>query len=130
MVIYPDDGPNNAGTRTRFLRRWVESSDWSGLTLRLVCSLLYHSKYNPTERCGSALERKWNGALLTCLKVVLQCALRMFWNGRHLTVKRLEGDHPDGIRVTGKAKKKLDSRPERSPTLRKYDLATRPNQVV
>jgi hypothetical protein len=129
LVIYLDNGPNNAGTRTRFLQRLVEFADWSGLTLRLVYYPPYHSKYNPIERCWSALERKWNGALLTCLKIVFQCALRMFWNGRHPTVKRLEGDYPDGVRVTGKAKKELEARLERSPTLRKYDVTIRPRQV-
>lgn len=129
LVIYLDNGPNNAGIRTRFLQRLVEFADWSGLTLRLVYYPPYHSKYNPIERCWSALERKWNGALLTCLKIVLQCALRMCWNGRHPTVKRLEGDYPAGVRVKGKAKKELEARLERSATLRKYDIIIRPRQV-
>ncbi len=49
----------------------VEFADWSGLEIRLVYYPPYHSKYNPIERCWSALEKKWNGVLLTCLKVVL-----------------------------------------------------------
>jgi transposase len=129
LALYLDNGPNNAGTRTQFLKRLVEFADWSGLTLRLVYYPPYHSKYNPIERCWSALERKWNGVLLTCLKVVLQCALRMCWKGRHPAVKRLAGDYPDGIRVTGVAKKALEARLERSPTLRKYDITIRPRQV-
>ena len=129
LVIYLDNGPNNSGTRTQFLKRLIEFADWSGLTLRLVYYPPYHSKYNPIERCWSALEKKWNGVLLTCLKIVLQCALRMFWKGEHPTVKRLRGDYPDGVRVTGRAKKELESRLERSPTLRKYDITIRPRQV-
>ena len=31
----------------------------------------YHGKYNPIERCWSALEKKWNGVILNCLKVIL-----------------------------------------------------------
>ena len=57
----------------------------------------YHSKYDPIERCWSALERKWNGVLLDRLKVVLQCALRMTWKGHHPTVRRLDGVYPDGV---------------------------------
>lgn len=34
LVIYLDNGPNNSGTRTQFLKRMVEFADWSGLTLR------------------------------------------------------------------------------------------------
>lgn len=129
LVIYLDNGPNNAGNRTQFLRRLVEFADWSGLTLRLVYYPPYHSKYNPIERCWSSLEKKWNGVLLTCLEVVLQCALRMFWNGKHPTVEQLEGEYPEGRRVTGKAKRELESRLERSPSLRKYDITIRPRQV-
>jgi hypothetical protein len=129
LVIYLDNGPNNSGTRTQFLKRLVEFADWSGLTPRLVYYPPYHSKYNPIERCWSALERKWNGVLLTCVKIVLQCALRMSWKGQPPTVKWQAGDYPDGIRVTGAAKKELESRLERSPTLRKYDITIRPRQV-
>src|SRR4051794_5524059 len=46
-----------------------------------------------------------NGELLNCWKVVLQCALRMKWKGRHPTVKRLHGVYPDGVRVAAKEMK-------------------------
>jgi hypothetical protein len=128
LVIYLDNGPNNSGARTQFLKRLVEFADWSGLTVRLVYYPPYHSKYNPIEHCWGVLEKKWNGVLLRCLKIVLQCALRMVWKGNHPTVKRLCGAYPDGVRVTGRAKKELESRLERSPTLRKYDITIRPRQ--
>ena len=129
LVIYLDNGPNNSGTRTQFLKRLVEYADWSGLTLHLVYYPPYHSKYNPIERCWSALEKKWNGVLLSCLEVVLQCALRMFWKGQHPTVRVLTGAYPGGVRVTGRAKKELETRLERSANLRKYDITIRPRQV-
>jgi hypothetical protein len=129
LVIYLDNGPNNSGIRTQFLKRLVEFADWTGLTLHLVYYPPYHSKYNPIERCWSALEKKWNGVLLDCLKIVLQCALRMFWKAEHPTIKCLKGDYPDGVRVTGRAKKELESRLERLATLPKYDIIIRPRQV-
>jgi len=130
LVIYLDNGPNNSGMRTQFLKRLVDFADWSGLTLRLVYYPPYHSKYNPIERCWSALERKWNGVLLNCWQVVLECALRMTWKGKHPSVQRLEGDYPDGVRVLGRAKKELESRLIRSSTLRKYDITITPRQVT
>ena len=72
LVIYLDNGPNNSGTRTQFLKRMVEFADWSGLEIRLVYYPPYHSKYNPIERCWSILEQKWGGVLLNSLKVILQ----------------------------------------------------------
>jgi Rhodopirellula transposase DDE domain len=126
LVISLDNGPKNSGRRTQFLKRMVEFADWSGLEVRLVYYPPYHSKYNPIERCWSALERKWNGVLLNGLKVVLQCALRMRWRGRHPAVKRLDGEYPDGVRVPAKEMKRIEERLERSTTLPKYDITIKP----
>jgi hypothetical protein len=126
LVIYLDNGPKNSGRRTQFLKRMVEFADWTGLEIRLVYYPPYHSKYNPIERCWSALEKKWNGVLLNGWKVVLQCALRMRWKGRHPTVKRLDGEYPDGVRVPAKEMKAIEARLERSTTLPKYDITIKP----
>jgi Rhodopirellula transposase DDE domain len=126
LVIYLDNGPKNSGRRTQFLKRLVQFADWSGLTIRLVYYPPYHSKYNPIERCWSSLQKKWNGVLLNCLKVVLQCALRMTWKGLHPTVMRLHGQYPDGVRVPRKEMKQYEARLERSATLPKYDITIKP----
>ncbi len=44
LVIYLDNGPENSGRRTQFLKRLVQFADWSGLVLRLVYYPPYHSK--------------------------------------------------------------------------------------
>ena len=128
LVIYLDNGPNNSGSRTQFLKRMIEFADWSGLEIRLVYYPPYHSKYNPIERCWSILEQKWGGALLNCLKVILQEAGRMKWRGQHPTLKRLHGEYSDGIRLTKKEMKPYEARLERSKALRKYDITIRPKQ--
>ena len=104
----------------------VEFADWSGLEIRLVYYPPYHSKYNPIERCWSALEKKWNGVLLNCWEVILRCALRMRWKGRHPAVERLDGTYPDGVRVPAKEMKLIEARLERSATLPKYDITIKP----
>lgn len=126
LVIYLDNGPNNSGTRTQFLKRMIDFADWSGLEIRLVYYPPYHSKYNPIERCWSILEQKWGGTLLNCLKVILQEALRMTWRGKHPTLKRLHGDYPDGVCIAKKDMKTHEARLERSKTLPKYDIVVRP----
>jgi hypothetical protein len=128
LVIYLDNGPNNAGTRTQFLKRMVEFADWSGLEVRLVHFPPYHSKYNPVERCWSSLERKWGGALLTSLAVILEYAQRMTWRGQHPRVYRLEAEYQDGVRLTKTEMKPIEARLERSETLPKYDITIRPRQ--
>ena len=126
LVIYLDNGPKNSGRRTQFLKRMVQFADWSGLTVRLVYYPPYHSKYNPIERCWSALEKKWNGVLLNCRDVVCQCARRMTWKGRHPEVRDLQGAYPDGIRVTAKEMKPYNERLGRSATLPNYDITIAP----
>jgi Rhodopirellula transposase DDE domain len=126
LVIYLDNGPNNSGTRTQFLKRMVEFAAWSGLEIRLVYYPPYHSKYNPVERCWSSLERKWGGALLNDIDVILDYARRMTWKGQHPTVKRLDGDYPDGVRLSKKQMKPYEARLERSPALPKYDITIKP----
>jgi Rhodopirellula transposase DDE domain len=126
LVIYLDNGPKNSGRRTQFLKRMVQLADWSGLEIRLVYYPPYHSKYNPIERCWSSLQKKWNGVLLNCLKVILQCALRMTWKKQHPTVKRLHGKYPDGVGVPAKEMKLYEARLQRSATLPKYDITIKP----
>jgi transposase len=126
LVIYLDNGPKNAGTRTQFLKRLVEFADSSGLEIRLVYYPPYHSKYNPIERCWSALEKKWGGTLLNSLKVILEQAKRMTWLGKHPEVKCLEGDYPAGVRLSKKEMKPYEARLQRSPSLPKYDITITP----
>lgn len=128
LVVYLDNGPNNAGTRTQFLKRMVAFADASGLVIRLVYYPPYHSKYNPVERCWSALERKWRGGLLTSLDVILGYARRMTWCGAAPTVDTLTGEYPDGVRLTKAAMRPIEARLERSKTLPKYDITIRPRK--
>ena len=97
---------------------------------RLVDYPPYHSKYNPIERCWSALEQKWGGALLNRLKVILQEALRMTGKGHRPTVKRLAGDYQNGVRLSKTEMRPYETRLKRSQTLQKYDIAIKPNRTA
>lgn len=127
LVIYLDNGPNNSGRRTQFLKRMVQFADWSGLEVRLVYYPPYHSKYNPVERCWSALENKWKGVLLDCASFMLTCARRMTWKGKHPEVLCLaKREYPTGVKLNKQEMKPWEDRLERSSTLPKYDILIRP----
>jgi hypothetical protein len=128
LVIYLDNGPNNAGNRTQWLVRMIEFADVTGLEIRLVYYPAYHSKYNPIEHCWGVLEQKWGGTLLSSLKVILQQALRMTWRGQAPVVKRLCGDYPKGKRLTRAQMKPFNKRLQRSQALPKYDVTIKPQQ--
>jgi hypothetical protein len=127
LVVYLDNGPKNSGRRTQFLKRMVQFADWPGLEVRLVYYPPYDSKYNPVERCWSALERKWRGVLLNSVGVILWCARRMTWEGRHPTVRILLGKYRDGVCVPAKEMRLIEARLQRSATLPKYDITIKPN---
>ncbi len=128
LLIYQDNGPQNGGLRTQYLKRMVQFADWSGLEIRLVYYPPYHSKYNPIERCWSALERKWNGVLLTCWEVVRACALRVRWCRQHPVVERLLGTYAAKVKVPKAEMKIYNARLERSATLPKYDITIKPRK--
>jgi transposase len=126
LVIYLDNGPHNSGRRRPFLKRLIDLVDATGLEVRLVYYPPYHSKYNPIERCWSALEKKWGGALLTSLAVILSWASRMTWKGNSPTVQALEGEFPYVATIADKDWKPYATRLERSATLPNYDVVIRP----
>jgi hypothetical protein len=126
LVIYLDNGRENSGRRTQFLKRMVEFADRSGLEIRLVYYPPYHSKYNPIERCWSTLEKKWNGVLLNCWEVIRACALRMTWMGAHPLVERLLGRYATKVSVPAEEMETYNARLERSAALPEYDITIRP----
>lgn len=128
LVVYLDNGPKNSGVTRKFLRRMVQFADWSGLEVHLVYYPPYHSKYNPVERCWSALQRKWNGVLLTCWHVVRACALRMTWHGQHPRVHHIENSYDHEQPVTNAEMKHINARLQRSTTLGKYDILIKPRK--
>jgi hypothetical protein len=50
----------------------------------------------------------------------------MTWLGKHPVVTSLEGDYPDGVRLSKKEMKPYEARLERSKTLPKYDITIKP----
>ena len=128
LVIYLDNGPNNSGMTRKFLRRMIQFSDWSGLEVRLIYYPPYHSKYNPIERCWSSLQRKWNGVLLTSGKIVLSCARRMNWYGKHPQVHSIVDCYDDVEAVSNIEMKTINTRLNRSTTLPKYDITIKPRR--
>ncbi len=71
LLIDLDNGPEIASARTQFMKRLVEFSDRTQLTLELAYYPPYHSKYNRIERCWGVLENHWNGTLLNSIDVAL-----------------------------------------------------------
>ncbi len=62
-----------------------QTESWFGFNRHTV----KHSKYNAIERCWGALEKHWNGTLLTTIPIVLKWAQSMTWKGIRPIVRTL-----------------------------------------
>lgn len=129
LLLHVDNGPESSGRRTQFLARLVSFADASGLRIRLVSYPPYHSKYNPVERCWGVLERHWNGALLRDVQTALGWARTMTWKGLAPAVYFTAKLYHKGVQVTGRAKRALEARLQRSSTLRWWDILIEPRKV-
>ena len=126
LVLNADNGPESNGKRSQFLARLAHFADHSGLRVRLVYYPPYHSKYNAIERCWGALERHWNGTLLSTAQTALRWAQTMTWKGLSPVVHLTDKLYQKGVRLVGKAKQALEARLQRSPTLPWYDILIYP----
>ena len=100
----------------------IEFADKTGLNIRLVYYPPYHSKYNSIERCWEALERHWNGTLLSSICKVIRWAETMAWNGVHPAVHLVDKVYQNGVKFTKEAMKICEERIERLENLPKWDV--------
>ena len=129
IVINSDNGPECSGRRSQFLKRLVQFSDMTGLTVRMIYYPPYHSKYNGIERYWAGLEKSWNGYLLSTVSTVLQRAANFTWKSVRSTVRLLETTYEKGVKISGKERQMIEERLERSEKLPLYDIKITPIMV-
>ncbi len=122
-----DNGPENSGIRTQFLKRIVEFADRTQKSIQLLYFPPYHSKYNPIERCWGILEQHWNGTLLRNVKTMLSWAKTMTWKGLNPIVNLSQKKYKKGISLTKKEMKEIEKRLQRNPHLPKWDILIIPH---
>jgi hypothetical protein len=120
LVLNLDNGPENHGRRTQFLKRVVGFAREARLDIDLAYYPPYHSKYNPVERCWGILELHWNGALLDSVEAVLGYAETMSWKGGHPEVVLVEEEYSKGVRLSRGEMDALESEVSRLPSLEKW----------
>ena len=126
LQIKVDNGPENSGVRTQFLKRMVGFAEVIGKPIKLLYYPPYHSKYNPIERCWGILEQHWNGTKLTDVETMLKWAQSMTWKGIHPVITLSKKVYKKGISLSKKAMEEIEKRLERDPLLPKWDILIRP----
>ncbi len=120
LVINQDNGPENHSRRTQFMKRIVDFSISSQLTLQLAYYPPYHSKYNPIERCFGWLEQHWNGSLLDSVETVLNFARTLTFKSHNPVVQLVETVYRSGVKLTKSAMAEIETRIKRLSSLEKW----------
>ena len=132
LVINADNGPENSGRRTQWIKRLVELSARHTITVQLACYPPYHSKYNPIERVFGVLENYWNGDPLGSIAHALGMAAGMTYKGVHPVVSLVDGAYPKGVRLSKTEMKSYEKGIKRHCTLGKwfFTITAQPVQTI
>ena len=127
-MINADNGPENSGSRTQWLKRLVEFSAQEKVTVQLGYYPPYHSKYNPVERVFGVLEVYWNGDPLETVEKAMGMAAGMTYKGIHPQVSLHEGG-TKGTRVAAKPMRIVEKALVRMKGLKKWSVKITPRRA-
>ena len=111
------------------MKRLVDFSQESRLTIELAYYPPYHSKYNPVERCWGILEHHWNGSILDSIEAVVGCASTMTWKARHPVVKLIDSVYQKGVTLGKVAMRAVDAKLQRLAALPRWFVTIHPGYV-
>lgn len=126
LVINADNGPENSGRRTQWLKRLTEIADAHGITITLAYYPPYHSKYNPVERLWGILENHWRSELLTTAEKALGLARSMTYKGVSPSVRKVTRIYKSGITIAKKGMQKIERRLGREKGLESWFITIPP----
>ncbi|WP_430755246.1 ISAzo13 family transposase [Magnetovirga frankeli] len=126
LVINADNGPENSGRRTQWLKRLIEFSDCHGIHIQLAYYPPYHSKYNPVERLWGILENHWRGELLETVKKTLGLARSMTYKGIRPVVRKVTRTYESGVTLSKQAMLDVEQRLERKSGLEPWFISIQP----
>lgn len=127
LAILLDNGPDNSGVRTIFLKGLIELSKRYNMEIELIYYPPYHSKYNPVERLWARLENIWNGYLLETVEICLHFMQNLTWKNKKSITKLKEIKYEKGLTVNKKEMLELEQRHIlRNETIKKWSLIITP----
>lgn len=109
LSILLDNGPDNSGVRTIFLKGLINITKKYKIEIELIYYPPYHSKYNPVERLWARLENFWNGFLLETVDICLNFMRNLTWKKVKSVVKLKEVKYEKGLKVDKKEMFELEN---------------------
>ncbi len=128
-MINADNGPENSGVRSQWLKRIIEFSADENITIRLAYYPPYHSKYNPIERVFGVLEKYWNGDPLRTVEKALGMAEGMTYKNVHPVASLVTKAYSKGIKLSNKLRRHYEQALDRLPELRKWFVTIDPDKA-
>lgn len=110
LAILLDNGPDNSGVRTIFLKGLIEIAKKYNIEIELIYYPPYHSKYNPVERLWARLESIWNGYLLENVNICLNFMKNLTWKTIKSVVKLKEVKYEKGLKVKKQEMQELENK--------------------
>lgn len=126
LVINADNGPENSGRRTQWIKRMVEFSAKYDVEVTLAYYPPYHSKYNPVERVWGRLEQHWNGDLLDSVETVVKMIETMDYEGQRPSVHLIEKVYESGKKVAKDLMMVYEKAIERKENIEKWYMTINP----
>jgi transposase len=110
LAILLDNGPDNSGVRTIFLKGLIDLGKKYNIEIELIFYPPYHSKYNPVERLWARLENMWNGFLLETKGICLNFMQNLTWNNVNSITKICEVKYEKGLKIEKKEMNQLEEK--------------------
>lgn len=129
MTINADNGPENSGVRSQWLKRLVAFSAQENITIQLAYYPPYHSKYNPVERVFGVLENYWNGDPLRTVEKALGLAAGMTYKGVHPVAQLVTKAYAKGVKLSNQVRQLYERALSRMPELRKWFIIIEPGNA-
>jgi hypothetical protein len=126
LVINADNGPENSGVRSQWLKRLVEFCARWKIKIQLAYYPPYHSKYNPIERVFGVLENYWNGDPLRTTEKALGMAEGMTYNGVHPVAQLVTQEYAKGVKLNAQLRRVYETALERLDGLKKWFITIDP----
>lgn len=128
-MINADNGPENSGVRSQWLKRLVEFSAQETITIQLAYYPPYHSKYNPIERVFGVLENYWNGDPLRTVEKALGLARGMTYKGVHPVSQLISKVYAKGVKLSNRTRQHYEGALSRLPALPKWSITIEPENA-
>ena len=126
LTIGFGQGTSTSDTVADNLEQWWSDRKAVQPHIRKLMIDLDNGKYNAIERCWGALEKHWNGTLLTTIPIVLSWAQSMTWKGIRPIVRMLHGVYRRGVKLSKAEYAPTAARLQRTVNIEKWSVNISP----